>query len=67
MNFTIPEGSDNSGYVLVTGDSEYNPGDEFDVGETKVEFTAVDPSDNIARAHLMVEVNGTYEIIVTLL
>ena len=62
VNFTMPTGSDDSGHVLVSSDGRYNSGDQFPVGETKVDFTAVDPSDNIARAHVMIVVTGMYEI-----
>ncbi|XP_072033083.1 hyalin-like [Amphiura filiformis] len=58
VTWSEPTASDNSGSVTLTTD--YNPGDEFSIGNTYVTYTATDPSGNSAALSFTVTVNGPF-------
>ena len=45
VSWTEPVVTDNSGFLTVS--SNYQPGDQFPIGETNVTYTATDSSGNI--------------------
>ena len=58
VNWALPSASDNSGYVTLL--ASHNPGDQFLVGVTMVNYTAVDSSGNRATEVFSMTVHGLY-------
>ncbi|XP_072024992.1 hyalin-like [Amphiura filiformis] len=54
VTWMSPSATDNSGSVTLT--SSYNPGDTFPIGVTKVTYTAIDSSNNMAESSFNITV-----------
>ncbi|XP_072025360.1 uncharacterized protein [Amphiura filiformis] len=57
INWTVPSVSDNSGSYTLS--SNYNPGDNFSLGDTRVIYTATDSSGNSVEKSFVVTVAAT--------
>ncbi|XP_077981778.1 hyalin-like [Glandiceps talaboti] len=63
MTWGVPNATDNAGNVTVTG--SHDPGDDFGIGISVVQYTAVDTSGNIGTCQFTVTITDTEEPVVT--
>ena len=58
ITWGVPNATDNAGSVSVTG--SHDPGDDFGIGISVVNYTAVDTSGNIGTCQFKVNVTGKF-------
>ena len=58
VSWVEPNASDNSGSQTLT--SSHSTGSSFSIGVTSVEYTAIDPSGNIAVSVFLIDIKGTF-------
>ena len=58
VNWVEPHATDNSGSQSLT--SSHSPGSSFSIGVTPVEYSALDPSGNLAVSTFVIDIKGTF-------
>ena len=62
VNWVAPNATDNSGSQTMT--PSHSPGSSFSIGITPVEYSAIDPSGNIAFSIFAIDIKGTFTYII---